>query len=128
MNVSADLNNLAIDTTAADQQPCSQCSGAAPETKASFKPIDRALRSNNHLPANSSGVKTPYKALSSSSSMGGDFRNIYGASEEHQNGKETLGGEDEVDEALRALESYAAFQVTLLSHIESHPTFNVSSQ
>jgi hypothetical protein len=127
MDASADFDNLAIDATAADQRSCLRRSGAAPETKVSFKSIDRALRSNNHLPANtanSCGVKTPHKALSRSSSTDDGFENIHGAREEHKNGEETKEGEDELEEALPAPESYAAFQVTLVRHMESDPTFN----
>jgi hypothetical protein len=131
MDAPVDLDNLAIDTTAVDQRSCLQHSGAAPETKASFKSIERALRPNNHLPANtanSSGAKTLHKALSRLSATDDDFANIDVAREELENGEETKEGEDELEDALRALESYAAFQVTLVRHMESNPTFNVSPQ
>jgi hypothetical protein len=126
MDASADLDNLAINSTA-DQRSCSHRSGAAHETKASFNSKDRTLRSNDDLPINASGVESLHKALSPSS-MCGDSGNLHGASEEHENGEEPLVGEDELEEARRALESYAAFQVTLLRHIETEPTFNVSPQ
>jgi hypothetical protein len=54
--------------------------------------------------------------------------NLDGANKEHENGEKTSEGGDELEEALRALASYAAFQVTLLRHIERDPTFNVSPQ
>lgn len=45
------------------------------------------------------------------------------ATEEREIRDENLKGDVEQEEALRALEAYAAFQVTLLQHIADDPTF-----
>jgi hypothetical protein len=69
--------------------------------------------------------KKPQKAPSRSSSMQDNPKSCGSGREELEIGEreEILEGNDDQEEALRALEAYAAFQVTLLQHIADNPTF-----
>lgn len=59
--------------------------------------------------------------------MCGGSGNRDDVSEGHENGEGFLERRDGQEEALRALRSYVAFQITLLRYIEDDPAFNISS-
>ena len=124
MNTSSCRLNLAPEATASERRTSSQ--GDAPPSKLqiSSKFTDQAPSPLNHPPAAGSHDKTPPKSPSHSSTVYSDSAKHQISREEQEIGKAVaVDGNNTHEEALRALEAYAAFQVTLLRELTDDITF-----
>ena len=114
-----------LDATAADLRPSSQDAGSgAPVDEKSTK-IYKYIRRAHSPPSNHSQRDTrDAKGQHKSPNVYDNSHDDGIISEEQENGNVNLGdGSDEQEEALQALESYAAFQVALLRYLTDDSTF-----
>ena len=125
MNTSSCRLNLAPEATVSERRPSSQGAAPSPKFQSSSKFTDQAPSPLNHPPAAGSHDKTPPKSPSRSSTVYSDSAKHQIAREEREIGKAVaVDGNSAHEEALRALEVYAAFQVTLLRELTDDITFN----
>ncbi|KAF4620231.1 hypothetical protein G7Y89_g14590 [Cudoniella acicularis] len=114
-----------LDAAAAGPRPSSQDTGSAGSTD---KTTTKIYNSTNqaHPPSNHSKSESrDAKGQCNSRNVCSNAQDDGIINEEQKNGKGVLGDRSDGDEeALRALESYAAFQVTLLRHLAADSTFN----
>jgi hypothetical protein len=128
MSTSISLSDLTSDGFAAEKRPSSQQSNPGAVPKSASNSIRRAPRSDDHMSTKTSDEETPRKA-SPTSTMYVDSANRNTSTEEQGIQEENSEVDVEQEEALRALEAYAAFQITLLQHITDNPTFyDISSR
>jgi hypothetical protein len=128
MNTLSYRHNLTLEATTAERRPSSQGASSPPKFKISSKSTDRAPSPHNHPPTDGSNDRTPRKSPSRSSTACSDSAKHQITREEQENGKAVVvGGSDAHEEALRALEAYAAFQVALLRETTDDMTFQESS-
>ncbi|KIM99809.1 hypothetical protein OIDMADRAFT_55712 [Oidiodendron maius Zn] len=124
MNTSSCRLNLAPEATASERRPSSQDAAPPPKLQISSNFTDQAPSPLNHPPAAGSHDRIPPKSLSGSSTVYSDSAKHQVAREEQDIGKAVaVDGNNAHEEALRALEVYAAFQVTLLRELTDDMTF-----
>jgi hypothetical protein len=108
-------------TAAAEQRPSSR--GSLSQFKKSSKSPGRGFSPQDLPPIHASISKTPPKAPSHLPLIHTAFEKHKKGYEDTEREEEPLGGEDVQEEALQALASYAAFQLTLLRHFTDNPIF-----
>jgi hypothetical protein len=124
MSTSPHRHSLALEATTAERRPSSQGAASPPKFKVSPKSTDRAPSPHNHPPTDGSNDRMTRKSPSRSSTAYSDSAKHQTTSEEQENGKAVVvDGSKTHEEALRALEVYAAFQVAVLREITDDMTF-----
>jgi hypothetical protein len=124
MNTSSCRLNLAPEATVSERRPSSQGAAPPPKFQISSKFADQVPSPRNHPPAAGSHDRTPPKSPSRSSAV-----HIDSAKHQITRGEQEIeksvgvDGNNAPEEALRALEVYAAFQVTLLRELTDDMTF-----
>jgi hypothetical protein len=106
----------------AEKRP-SHSTGSTSHSQKSTKSPGRGSFSPNLPPIDTSGLKTPQKPSVQSSTRKSDFDSDNDCSKELESEGEFQDEEYGTEEALRALASYRAFQLTLLRQIADDPTF-----
>jgi hypothetical protein len=105
----------------AEQRSSSQSSRS--QFQKSSKSPGPGFSPQNLPPIHASNSKTPPKAPIHLSRIHTDFEQHEKDYEDTEVEEEPLGGEDGQEEALQALASYGAFQLTLLRHFAENPIF-----
>jgi hypothetical protein len=118
MSTLPNRHTLALKATAAEETPVSQGAASPPKFKISSKSTAPAPSLHNHPPTDGSNDRTTRKSPQRSLTTYNDSARHQITSQEEENGKAVLvDGSKAHEEALQALEVYAAFQVAVLREI-----------